>query len=136
MHVARPHDHRLVNADSSRGHILSSSSKPPCVYALPMVLRSGSAGAHAPRSGRPPHSLPSPTGVITETLRGSSSRLWDNIMSLWDGIDEFVAVAAAGSFTKGAAALGRSTTHRSEERSVGKECVSTCRSRWSTYNKK
>lgn len=32
-------------------------------------------------------------------------------MSLWDGIDEFVAVAAAGSFTKGAAALGRSTTH-------------------------
>src|SRR3546814_4054319 len=51
------------------------------------------------------------TGVITETLRGSSSRLWDNIMSLWDGIDEFVAVAAAGSFTKGAAALGRSTTH-------------------------
>src|SRR3546814_4274934 len=25
---------------------------------------------------------------------------------------------------------------RSEERSVGKECVSTCRSRWSPYNKK
>src|SRR3546814_20698671 len=24
--------------------------------------------------------------------------------------------------------------HRSEERSVGKECVSTCRSRWSPYN--
>src|SRR3546814_12526957 len=23
--------------------------------------------------------------------------------------------------------------HRSEERRVGKECVSTCRSRWSTY---
>src|SRR3546814_7139471 len=32
MHVARPHDHRLV-------------------YALPMVLRSGSAGAHAPAPG-------------------------------------------------------------------------------------
>src|SRR3546814_15464404 len=26
--------------------------------------------------------------------------------------------------------------HRSEERRVGKECVSTCRSRWSPYNKK
>src|SRR3546814_21175590 len=26
--------------------------------------------------------------------------------------------------------------HRSEERSVGKECVSTCRSRWSTYHQK
>src|SRR3546814_15923664 len=25
---------------------------------------------------------------------------------------------------------------RSEERRVGKECVSTCRSRWSTYQKK
>src|SRR3546814_11829124 len=27
-------------------------------------------------------------------------------------------------------------TARSEERRVGKECVSTCRSRWSTYHKK
>src|SRR3546814_11738334 len=27
-------------------------------------------------------------------------------------------------------------TYRSEERRVGKECVSTCRSRWSTYNEK
>src|SRR3546814_19394916 len=26
--------------------------------------------------------------------------------------------------------------NRSEERRVGKECVSTCRSRWSPYNKK
>src|SRR3546814_15105358 len=26
--------------------------------------------------------------------------------------------------------------HRSEERRVGKECVSTCRSRWSPYHKK
>src|SRR3546814_12009062 len=27
------------------------------------------------------------------------------------------------------------TFHRSEERRVGKECVSRCRSRWSTYHK-
>src|SRR3546814_19714326 len=27
-------------------------------------------------------------------------------------------------------------THRSEERRVGKECVSTCRSRWSPYTEK
>src|SRR3546814_11583349 len=26
------------------------------------------------------------------------------------------------------------TAHRSEERRVGKECVSTCRSRWSPYH--
>src|SRR3546814_4233118 len=32
-----------------------------------------------------------------------------------------------------ALALGRSLK-RSEERRVGKECVSTCRSRWSTYH--
>lgn len=32
-------------------------------------------------------------------------------MSKWDGIDEFVSVAATGSFTRGAQALGVSTTH-------------------------
>ncbi|GAY22151.1 LysR family transcriptional regulator [Sphingobium fuliginis] len=32
-------------------------------------------------------------------------------MSSWDGIDEFFAVASAGSFTGGAKALGASTTH-------------------------
>src|SRR3546814_11218268 len=31
---------------------------------------------------------------------------------------------------------GLSTTSRSEERRVGKECVSTCRSRWSPYHSK
>src|SRR3546814_15585249 len=30
--------------------------------------------------------------------------------------------------------LNRSLEHRSEERRVGKECVSTCRSRWSPYH--
>src|SRR3546814_15396103 len=30
--------------------------------------------------------------------------------------------------------LSGTTTTRSEERRVGKECVSTCRSRWSPYN--
>lgn len=32
-------------------------------------------------------------------------------MSKWDGIDEFIAVAAAGSFTRGAKAIGKSPTH-------------------------
>src|SRR3546814_15728507 len=31
---------------------------------------------------------------------------------------------------------GRHAGHRSEERRVGKECVSTCRSRWSPYHYK
>src|SRR3546814_20621482 len=30
--------------------------------------------------------------------------------------------------------LGKIVFDRSEERRVGKECVSTCRSRWSTYH--
>src|SRR3546814_9941704 len=30
--------------------------------------------------------------------------------------------------------IGLGQEHRSEERRVGKECVSTCRSRWSTYH--
>src|SRR3546814_11909610 len=33
-------------------------------------------------------------------------------------------------------AAGIAVLHRSEERRVGKECVSTCRSRWSTYHYK
>src|SRR3546814_3795022 len=32
------------------------------------------------------------------------------------------------------AAVGQGANYRSEERRVGKECVSTCRSRWSPYN--
>src|SRR3546814_5259938 len=31
-------------------------------------------------------------------------------------------------------AIGKDTPIRSEERRVGKECVSTCRSRWSPYH--
>lgn len=34
-------------------------------------------------------------------------------MSLWDGVDEFAAVASRGSFSKAAKALGLSTTHMS-----------------------
>src|SRR3546814_15593157 len=35
-----------------------------------------------------------------------------------------------------AGACGADDIHRSEERRVGKECVSTCRSRWSPYHEK
>src|SRR3546814_13412821 len=35
--------------------------------------------------------------------------------------------------TRMAASSGRSLVSRSAERRVGKECVSTCRSRWSPY---
>src|SRR3546814_15398068 len=32
--------------------------------------------------------------------------------------------------------MGKTIVHRSEERRVGNECVSTCRSRWSPYHSK
>src|SRR3546814_18280891 len=35
---------------------------------------------------------------------------------------------------RGARLRDRTRRHRSEERRVGKECVSTCRSRWSPYH--
>src|SRR3546814_6322866 len=35
---------------------------------------------------------------------------------------------------EGQASAGLLVEHRSEERRVGKECVSTCRSRWSPYH--
>src|SRR3546814_13917929 len=61
--------------------------------------------------------------------------------------DDILALAAgAGTFPRDVieqqtkphrpAALGISLYHRSEERRVGKECVSTCRSRWSPDHKK
>src|SRR3546814_11440952 len=43
--------------------------------------------------------------------------------------------AAAGAFITGGRVV-RPLDVRSEERRVGKECVSTCRSRWSPYHKK
>src|SRR3546814_12123440 len=50
-----------------------------------------------------------------------------------DVFDPRTLVDTFGGFTDAAAALA---LKRSEERRVGKECVSTCRSRWSPYHKK
>src|SRR3546814_17298340 len=45
-----------------------------------------------------------------------------------------VVLAAAGHRVQGEAELDVAAAARSEERRVGKECVSTCRSRWSPFN--
>src|SRR3546814_17946659 len=58
------------------------------------------------------------------SLRGG----WPNFISGWLPSPE------TGAFNKNAAALLDAGQARSEERRVGKECVSTCRSRWSPYN--
>src|SRR3546814_15681923 len=44
------------------------------------------------------------------------------------------AISFVGSTPVGEYIYRQGTSHRSEERRVGKECVSTCRSRWSPYH--
>src|SRR3546814_7521171 len=56
---------------------------------------------------------------------------WSSDVCSSDLPDEIVPRFCNGSGRKGVE-LGRRT--RSEERRVGKECVSTCRSRWSPYH--
>src|SRR3546814_17429558 len=46
-------------------------------------------------------------------------------------VDDLAAVPATGFTADGEAIVLIGETARSEERRVGKECVSTCRSRWS-----
>src|SRR3546814_20487262 len=54
---------------------------------------------------------------VTPTLSGGSSI--GSCNSMQDAVTDYTTLV-----------------HRSEERRVGKECVSTCRSRWSPYNYK
>src|SRR3546814_12325366 len=69
----------------------------------------------------------------------------DGLLALEEGVDRDVAVIAVverdhprrltlREQLDGEAAEGESDHPRSEERRVGKECVSTCRSRWSPYH--
>src|SRR3546814_16693596 len=49
----------------------------------------------------------------------------------WAPSEPTVILAPRGEFSQGALAINPLIKIRSEERRVGKECVSTCRSRWS-----
>src|SRR3546814_7692099 len=60
-----------------------------------------------------------------------SSDLW---MILAGSLDEAAAIAAENPCLDYGLTLEIRPTDRSEERRVGKECVSTCRSRWSPYH--
>src|SRR3546814_12737254 len=57
-----------------------------------------------------------------ETMRGGKVDMLPELLKGW---------SLAGSHPQ-----CQDCMHRSEERRVGKECVSTCRSRWSPYHKK
>src|SRR3546814_7174061 len=51
-----------------------------------------------------------------------------------DSLQQFIEKIALRPQTFAAAPISNELVHRSEERRVGKECVSTCRSRWSPYH--
>src|SRR3546814_19743620 len=79
--------------------------------------------------------------LVTPTARGEISCTQATLMALDEamGLDPSVLVFGEdvadpeGGGIVGATA-GLSAKYRSEERRVGKECVSTCRSRWSPYH--
>src|SRR3546814_4703349 len=54
--------------------------------------------------------------------------------SFWLNTRVAIRTRSFHSFTKWLAMFCRTRYWRSEERRVGKECVSTCRSRWSPYH--
>src|SRR3546814_1549134 len=62
--------------------------------------------------------------------RGEIVRLWPPATKLYEelGVDVAAGIPGVEGIVAGLALA------RSEERRVGKECVSTCRSRWSPYN--
>src|SRR3546814_19337345 len=84
------------------------------------------------------------TGVQTCALPISTDVLWDRTMGTIDPDMGYVLGAPlvrkshAGGATLAFVGNGIENVNgsRSEERRVGKECVSTCRSRWSPYHYK
>src|SRR3546814_12663458 len=69
-----------------------------------------------------------PISVLDESAITGESRPVDRKPG--DGVTSGV-VNAGQAFGMRATATAAQSTYRSEERRVGKECVSTCRSRWS-----
>src|SRR3546814_13683755 len=70
------------------------------------------------------------TGIIHTSVGKVSftpEKLYENALEVIQTISRLKPSAAKGTYFK-------SISLRSEESRIGKECVSTCRSRWSPYN--
>src|SRR3546814_21025200 len=65
------------------------------------------------------------TKTITDNLAGTVGRVTAALGTVLGALTSLVMIMVLGIFL---------AIERSEERRVGKECVSTCRSRWSTYH--
>src|SRR3546814_1337144 len=68
-------------------------------------------------------------GGFGDFIRADTAALFDDPVALANWLITFMFVVDVGFAT-----VGYMLTMRSEERRVGKECVSTCRSRWSPYH--
>src|SRR3546814_12621151 len=80
------------------------------------------------------------TGVQTCALPISSKSLAPSLHRYWRPVEQYLHRPQLGmndieTWSPGARVVTPGPT-RSEERRVGKECVSTCRSRWSPYHQK
>src|SRR3546814_17817300 len=76
----------------------------------------------------------SATNYMVDLHAGATGRIANNLFvqgSDKENRSALIAVAAEGADNH-----SRGLALRSEERRVGQECVSTCRSRWSTYDYK
>src|SRR3546814_8742989 len=69
------------------------------------------------------------------SVGGLGVRPWLDGLDLDDGVHRRAGARPCLCMEEGSARLGvRPQSGRSEERRVGKECVSTCRARWSPYH--
>src|SRR3546814_15558248 len=112
------------------------------------LRRRGRLDGHDPVNGTLVHASPGMADPCSRTWPGarSLSKHWFErresrcirYAPLSAGVTDTPAKVQDNSVAQGRFFSDRSvqSIDRSEERRVGKECVSTCRSRWSQYNKK
>src|SRR3546814_19508008 len=91
------------------------------------VARAARAGGRT--SAREPRSLLFPASLVIVVLLGVSLVVYARAERR---AEDLAAFPQLGDHIH--TALGVNVCGRSEERRVGKECVSTCRSRWSPYH--
>src|SRR3546814_8393835 len=105
-----------------RRTLLAAAVSTLLVVSLTACAADVAAGGSTPRE---------PHGPLQVYAAASLSEAFDAIAAAFE--DEHPAVDVTAVYD-GSSTLVTQILERSEERRVGKECVSTCRSRWSPYH--